>query len=235
MNKILDEIRGKIIVSCQGSPENGPFYEPEHMVMMADAAVVGGTAGFRANTPPNVKAIKEKYPEYPMIGIYKIVERDNDVYITPNIEAVDALVDLNCEIIAVDGTHRKNYRGDYAWELISEIKEKYPDQLVMADIATIEDARYASEAGADIIATTLSGYTEESKEYADKANFQLIEDIKNENLGDFIVAEGKLWTLSDVDTAFEAGADAVVIGSAITAPGLITKRFVEHIAKKTSD
>src|SRR5699024_862912 len=114
---------------------------------------------------------------------YKVVEGDNDVYITPNMDAVDALVELDCEIVAVDGTHRKNLRGDYAWELITKIKEKYPDQLVMADIATTEDARYANDAGADIIATTLSGYTKESSDYTNKANFQLIKDIKNEMLG----------------------------------------------------
>lgn len=227
MNQTLEKIKNKVIVSCQGSMEGGPFHTPEHMVLLADAAVMGGAVGFRANTPPNVKAIKEKYPEYPMIGIYKIVEGDNDVYITPHMEAVDALVDLKCEIVAIDATHRKNARGKFAWELIPEIKEKYPNQLVMADIATIEDARYASKAGADIIATTLSGYTAESQEYAKKANFELLAAIKEEALADFIIAEGKLWELADVKKAFESGADTVVIGTAINAPASITKRFVE--------
>lgn len=226
MNKVFEKIDKRVIVSCQGNKDQGPFYTPEHMLLLADAAVLGGACGFRANTPPNVKIIKDKYPDYPMIGIYKIVEGDNPVYITPTLAAVEELIRLGSEIVAIDATHRKNARGTYAWELIHDIKEKYPDQIVMADIATIEDARYASKAGADIIATTLSGYTESSKDYAHKANIELIRKIKEEKLTEFIIAEGKLWELADVQAAFEAGANTVVIGTAVNAPAAITRRFV---------
>lgn len=232
MSELLTELKGKIIVSCQGTKESGPFYKPEHMALMADAAVFGGAAGFRVNTPPNIREIKKKYPDYPVIGIYKINEGDNPVYITPNMDAVDELVALGCEIIAMDGTNRKNSRGNYAWELIKKTKEKYPRQLVMADTATIEDARLSSKAGADIISTTLSGYTEQSQDYKNKANFDLLKQIKDEKLTNFIIAEGKIWTLADAEAAFNAGADAIVIGTAITAPGLIAKRFVDHFAEK---
>ena len=232
---VLDEIRGKVLVSCQGplvAGEPSPFWEPEHMRMFAQAAKNAGCVGFRANTPPNVKAIKEAYPDMPMIGIYKIVEDGSDVYITPNMYAIEALRDLNCEIIALDGTNRKNARGKYAWEFIAEVKEKYPNQVLMADIATLEDAKLSAAAGVDIIATTMCGYTENTKELKLVCNFQLLEDIKREIPDKFLICEGKIWTIDDAQKAFDSGADAIVIGTAITNPLAITRRFVDNVKKR---
>ncbi len=227
---VLAEVRGKILVSCQGT--NEPFCRPEHMLLMAKAAYFGGCAGFRANTPPNIRAIKGEFPTVPMIGIYKIVEGDSEVYITPNMEAVDELVALNCEIIALDGTNRKNFKGNFAWEFLKEVKEKYPNQCLMADIATIEDARLSVQAGADIIATTLCGYTADSAEFKTKVNYDLIAQIKTEFPDTFVICEGKLWSPDDAQKAFDSGADALVIGTAITNPLSITKRFVDNVVKK---
>ena len=222
---VLKEIRGKVLVSCQGGRK--PFYLPEHMLMMAQAAHAGGCAGFRANLPENIAAIKAEFPDVPMIGIYKIVEGDSEVYITPNMDAVDKLVELKCEIIALDGTNRKNYSGKYAWEFLAEVREKYPDQCLMADIATLEDAILSAKAGADILATTLSGYTEDSKEFKNDCNFELLSQIRDANLGKFIVCEGKIRTVDDAAKAFDSGADALVIGGAITNPISITQHFVD--------
>ena len=179
MNEILEKINGKLIVSCQANEEINPFHSPEEMLKMAQAGKIGGCVGFRANKPENVKIIKEAFPDMPMIGIWKVVTEGCDVYITPTMKEVDVLREIGSDIIAVDGTDRYNCEGKKAYELIREIKEKYPDQLVMADIATINDARKCVEAGADIISTTLSGYTEDSKDrYALGADFELIKEIK---------------------------------------------------------
>ena len=226
--EVLNKIRNRIIVSCQADDPN-PFDQPELLLKMADAAAMGGCAGFRANRPQNVKIIKEHYPDYPMIGIWKIQTGDNPVYITPTMEAVDTMVELGCEIVAMDATDRINADGHYAWELLSQVKAKYPDIIVMADIATIEDARIASREGADIIATTLSGYTEASKDRIATADFQLVKDIKAENLCDFIITEGRIWSREDALKAFECGADAVVVGTVITNPWLTTQRFVKAV------
>ena len=226
--EVLDTIRHRVIVSCQANDPN-PFATPELLLKMADAAVMGGAAGFRANTPPNVKIIKEKYPEMPMIGIWKIQTGDNEVYITPTMEAVDELVSLGCEIIALDATNRINAHGRYAWELIREVKEKYPDVVVMADLATIEDARIAVREGADIVATTLSGYTADSQEYKTTAAFKLLSQIREEFPKQFILCEGKIWTREDCIRAYESGADCVVIGTAVTNPWKITERFVKAV------
>lgn len=230
MNEILAKIKGKLVVSCQANEEINPFNSPEEMLRMAQAGKIGGCVGFRANRPENVKIIKEAFPDMPMIGIWKVVTEGCDVYITPTMKEVDVLHDLGTDIIAVDGTDRYNCKGKKAYELIREIKEKYPDQLVMADIATINDARHCVAAGADIISTTLSGYTEDSKEkYALGADFELIKEIRTEFPESFINAEGRLWTREEAKKAFESGADFIVIGTAITNPMTITKRFVDYI------
>lgn len=229
--KLLEDLRGKIIVSCQGNNVDGhPFYRPEDMVQMARAGVAGGGAGFRANTPPNIKAIKDEFPDVPMIGIWKVVTEGCDVYITPTMKEVDTLVELKSEIIAVDGTDRVNCEGKKAYELIREIKKKYPDQIVMADIATIHDAHCAFEAGADILSTTLSGYTEESKDrYALGVDLDLIRQIRKEIPNAYINAEGRIWTREEALQAFDCGADMLVIGTAITNPTAVTKRFINYV------
>lgn len=234
--KLLNSLRGKVIVSCQANEAHNPFNDPQEMVRMAKAGAIGGAAGFRANMPENVKAIKEALPEYPMFGIWKVVTEGCDVYITPTMKEVDVLVEIGSEIIAVDATDRYNCEGKKAYELIRDIKKKYPNQLVMADIATLKEAHLSYEAGADIISTTLSGYTEESKEkYGPFCDFELIEQIRKEIPDAYINAEGRIWTREDAVKAFECGADIVVIGTAITSPMKITERFVKYVNEKVGN
>ena len=230
--EIFQQIRGKLIVSCQANEEENPFNPPEEMTRMAKAAAIGGCAGFRANRPENVRMIKEAFPDKVMIGIWKVVTEGCDVYITPTMKEVEVLREIGSDIIAVDGTDRINCNGRKAYELIREIKETYPDQVVMADIATINDARHSVEACADIISTTLSGYTEDSLDrYALGTDFDLIEQIRKEFPEVFINAEGRIWTREEAKKAFECGADVIVVGTAITNPMSITKRFVDYIKK----
>ena len=225
---VLNQIRGGVIVSCQGD-RTTPTGTPEALLMMAKCAQLGGCAGFRANMPANIGPIKKEFPNIPMIGIWKIVTPGNDVYITPNMDAVDALVALGCEIVAADATDRVNAAGKKAYTLLTEIKRKYPNLLVMADIADINDARLAAKAGADICSTTLSGYTDYTQDKAGKCDFELVKQIKSENLGMFIITEGKIWTREDAIKAYDCGADSIVIGTAITSPIGITKRFVKAV------
>lgn len=233
MKEVLAKIKDKLIVSCQGNAsDNNPFHRPEDMLMMARAAKIGGCAGFRANTPPNIEAIKGEFPDMPMVGIWKVVTEGCDVYITPTMKEVDKLVELGCEIIAVDGTNRKNCEGNYAYELIGKIKAKYPDQIVMADLATLYEAEKCLEQGADIISTTLSGYTQETLDkYERGVDLDLIKEIRTKFPNAFINAEGRIWTLDDARNAFDYGADVVTIGTAITSPMAITKRFNTIIKK----
>ena len=121
--EIFQQIRGKLIVSCQANEEENPFNPPEEMTRMAKAAAIGGCAGFRANRPENVRMIKEAFPDKVMIGIWKVVTEGCDVYITPTMKEVEVLREIGSDIIAVDGTDRINCNGRKAYELIREIKE----------------------------------------------------------------------------------------------------------------
>lgn len=233
MNKseLFQQLHGKLIVSCQGNDKDGnPFYHPVDMQHMAQAAMAGGCVGFRANELANVKIIKQTFPNMIMIGIWKVVTDGCDVYITPTMKEVDVLREIGCEVIAVDGTNRVNCEGKKAYELIRQIKLKYPDQIVMADIATLHDAHCSTEAGADILSTTLSGYTEESLDrYPLGADFKLIKQIRQEIPDSFISAEGRLWSREDAFLALQSGANFIVVGTAITSPLGITRRFVDYL------
>lgn len=237
MNKqeTLNKIKNGVIVSCQAMPGN-PFEREcaRNMLLMAECAVLGGTAGFRVNSPENIRPIKEKFPDVPVIGIWK-KKTGNPVYITPTMKEVDELVSAGCEIIAADCTDQINAEGRYAWELIKDIKEKYPDVVIMADIATVEEAKIAAREGADIIATTMSGYTAQSKvrvvDYTPDGSpdFELLREIKEANLGCFILVEGRIWTREEAVECFRLGADCVCIGKSITNPYKITARFVNAV------
>ena len=239
MNKqeTLRKIQNGIIVSCQAVPGNPLEREcSRNMLLMAECAVKGGAAGFRVNSPENIKPIKEMFPDIPVIGIWK-VDTDNPVYITPTMKEVDALAELGCEIIAADCTNQINDEGKYAWEIIRQIKEKYPDIVIMADIATLEDAKIAAREGADIIATTMSGYTAQSKvQVVDQTpdgtpDFELLKEIRDANLGCFILFEGRIWTREEAVECFRMGADCICIGKAITNPYKITARFVNAVSE----
>lgn len=232
-NAVLSHIKGGIFVSCQGVAGKGtfgvgnPFHTPERLLLMAESAYKGGAVGFRINSPKNVSLIKSTYPEMIAIGIWKQFMVGNDVYITTNMNAVDQLVAEGVEIVAVDATNRITAYGKYAWEIIPEIKAKYPLVQVMADISTLEEAKIAQEQGADLISTTMSGHTDYTRDVADGCNFKLVSDIKSK-LGAFTVCEGKIWTREDAKQAFDCGADSVVVGTAIVNPMLITKRIVDY-------
>lgn len=230
---VLSHIKGGVFVSCQGVAGQGtfgvgnPFHTPDRLLLMAEAAYKGGAIGFRANSPENISLMKHTYPEMVVIGIWKQFMVGNDVYITTNMAAVDKIVDCGVEIVAVDATNRVNAYGKYAWEIIPEIKKKYPLIQVMADISTLEEAEKAIEVGADIVSTTMSGHTSYTKHLSDGCNFDLVHEIK-EKLNCFVICEGKIWSREDAKHAFDCGADSIVVGTSITNPMLITKRIVDY-------
>ena len=225
--EILEKIKGGLIVSCQAL-ETEPLYDSYIMSKMAWAAYLGGASGIRANTIVDIKAIKEKV-ELPLIGIIKQVYDDSDVYITPTMKEVDALVETGCEIIAVDATNRTRPGGVTFEEFFSEVRAKYPDQLFMADTSCFEEGKMASELGCDIIGTTMAGYTPYTKGTS-LPDFKLMERYVNE-LDNPIIAEGGIWVPEDLKKAMDIGVHAAVVGTAITRPMDITKRFVNILEK----
>ena len=157
MNPKVENLKGKLIVSCQALPDE-PLHSSFIMGRMALAAKQGGASGIRANTPEDIKEIKTQV-DLPVIGIIKRNYDDCEIYITPTIKEIDELMEAKPEIIALDATISSRPKGQKLDEFFHEIKEKYPDQLLMADCSTIEEALHADELGFDFIGTTMVGYT----------------------------------------------------------------------------
>ena len=223
---ILEKIKGQIIVSVQAMPDE-PLYDETCINAMMQSVVTGGACALRVAGARDVKNAKRLF-DIPVIGITKPNKLPENwkevVYITPSVEDVEELAEAGADIIAFDGTSRPRDKSSLN-ELISAIESK--NKLAMADIATLEEGLNCEKLGVDILSTTLSGYTMESLTDSEEPDFDLLEKlVKNTNLP--VILEGKIWEPAQVQKAFELGAHCVVIGSAITRPQLITKRFINY-------
>lgn len=228
--KILEQIKGGLIVSCQAL-ETEPLHSSYIMSRMAYAAMLGGAVGIRANTVEDITEIK-KTVNLPIIGIIKQNYDDCDVYISPTMKEIDALVECGVSIIATDATDsakRPRPDGRSLDEFFGEVRAKYPDQLFMADCSCYEEGVHAEEIGFDLIGTTMRGYTEYTKGTV-LPDFDLIERLSCD-LRKPVVAEGGIWTPDQLKRVLESGVWTAVIGGAITRPLEITKRFVAAIGR----
>ena len=225
---VLAKLHGGLIVSCQAKPGE-PFYGSKYMSVFAKCAEIAGAVGIRANGPSDIRAIR-KAVKLPILGIHKIVTPGYPVYITPTYQSARQVIQAGSDIVALDGTNRKRLKNEKFGEIVGKI-HKNCKTLVMADISTLEEGIRAEEEGADILSTTLSGYTPYSRQ-SEKADFQLIKELVRK-VKVPVIAEGKIWTPEEARKAIDLGAYAVVIGSAITRPITITKRFVRAIERKS--
>lgn len=224
--KFLDQVHGKLIVSCQALPEE-PLHSSFIMGRMAYAAMLGGAAGIRANTVEDILEIR-KNVDLPVIGIIKKVYEDfPEVYITPTMDEVDALAKIGCEVIAMDGTRRQRPGNQSLDEFFKKVRAKYPEQLFMADCADIEDGMHCAKLGFDLIGTTMAGYTDYTKG-AKVPPYKMIKYLV-EHSGKAVVAEGHISTPEELRHAMDIGVQTVVVGSAITRPMEITKSFVKAL------
>ena len=197
------------------------------MSRMAVAAKMGGAYGIRANSVEDITEMR-KAVDLPFIGIIKRDYPDSPVYITPTMDEVAALVATGVEVIAMDATNQIRPGGKTLDETFGPIREKYPDQLFMADCATYEDAVHAKELGFDIVGTTLCGYTPETKG-TPLPNLDLIRRLCS-TLDMPVIAEGGIWSPETLGEVLSTpGIHAAVVGSAITRPYEITKRYVAAI------
>ncbi len=218
---MLDRVKGNLIVSCQAL-EDEPLHSSFIMGRMAIAAKEGGAVAIRAQGVSDINEIK-KVAKLPIIGIIKRVYNDSEIYITPTIKEVDELLETECEMIALDATKRKRPNNENIQDLVDAIHEK--GKLAMADVSTLEEGIEAEKIGFDCISTTLSGYTEYSKQ-SNKVDFELLEElIKTVKIP--VICEGKINTPEELKKAFELGAYSAVVGGAITRPQQITKRFTD--------
>lgn len=227
MNKLIEQLKGGMIVSCQAEG-NDPFNaNPEYMALFAQAAEMGGAIGIRTQGIAKLKAIK-RATKLPVIGLLKGQFADGTVKITGSYSEVEQLINANSDIVAIDGTFRER-EGLSGPEFISKVKKRY-GCLVLADIATYQEAKACEEAGADCVSTTLNGYTPETLQYHDGPNYQVLEECVN-GLSIPVFAEGRYNTPAEAGKAMELGAYAIISGTAITRPRVITQWFVEEINK----
>ena len=227
MEQKLEQLRGHLIVSCQALPHE-PLHSSFIMGRMARAAKEGGAMGIRANTKEDIEEIK-KNVDLPVIGIVKRDYEDSKVYITPTMKEVDELMEVKPEIIAIDATIELRPGGVTLDEFYHDIREKYPNQLLMADCSTVEEALHADELGFDFIGTTMVGYTEQSAVLKiEDDDFAIIREILSKAKHP-VIAEGNINTPEKVKRVIELGCFSVVVGSIITRPQLITKAFADAL------
>jgi len=226
-NDVLKALKGCLIVSCQaneGEPMNG---YPLVMQAMAKAVIAGGAKGIRANTPSDIQSIRA-ITDLPIIGIYKQDYADSEIYITPTFKEVEEVIEAGSDIVALDGTLRKRPNGETLESIIAKTKEKYPEIAIMADVSNYEEAEACAALGFDILSSTLSGYTPYTKKNHHDPDYGLVAKMANK-LNCFVIAEGKVATPEQMRTMFAIGADAVVIGGAITRPHMITKTYSDAL------
>jgi N-acylglucosamine-6-phosphate 2-epimerase len=221
-NSPLEALRGCVIVSCQAS-EGDPLDNLDALTRIATSVLRGGAGGLRAEGVPRIAAFRA-ITRLPIIGIIKTCDMNGDVYITPDFGSAKAVSDAGADIIALDCTARRLTAAEPWPELIRRIHTEL-NRPVLADIATLEDARAAERAGADAVATTLYGYTAETANIR-TVSWPLIQSIVG-HLTIPVLVEGHITNPEDTRRALDLGATAVVVGSAITRPDIITARFVK--------
>ena len=224
LENLLQRLKGELVVSCQAGPDE-PLHGPEHMAAMGKAAAAGGAAGIRASGPADISAIRAVV-DLPIIGIYKDDIPGFDVRITPTLKHARQVAEAGADLIALDLSQRPHPDQLPAAERIRCVHER-TGLPVMADIATLEEGLAAEQAGADLVATTLSGYTGYSPALSGP-DFELVRRLAS-RLKVPIIAEGRIASPDQALQALELGAFAVVVGSAITRPQWITAQFVNRI------
>lgn len=224
---LFEKIRGQMIISCQ-AVKGEPLYVEEESVMylMARAAKMAGTPAVRTSGIRDVIAIK-KETGLPVIGLVKIQYPGYEGYITPTMKEVDELVAAGSDVVALDCTLRKRGDGKTVNQFLEEIRRKYPEIVLMADISNYEEGVNAWKCGVDIVGTTMSGYTDYTPGL-DRPDYQLMSRLAAE-LDIPVIGEGKIHTPEEAVKALDTGVWAIVVGGAITRPLEIANRFMEAV------
>ena len=225
--ELFEQLKGKIIVSCQAVPGE-PLYVEEKSIMylMARAAKQAGTPAIRTSSIRDVIAIKEE-TGLPVIGLIKIKYEGFESYITPTMKEVDELAAAGSDVIAFDCTAQKRGDGKTIDEFIAEVRKKYPDAILMADISTYEEGINAWRLGVDMVGTTMSGYTAHSPK-TDGPDYELVKRLSAE-VDIPVIGEGRVHSPEQAVEMLNAGAFAVVVGGAITRPLESAQRFIKAV------
>lgn len=222
-SEALEALRGHLIVSCQAYPGE-PMRDPRTTGQVAASAVIGGAGAVRVQGLADVQHTRSAV-EVPVIGLWK--DGHDDVFITPTLRHALAVANAGAHVVAIDGTRRSRPDGLTLAQTVAGIHAE-SHALVMADCGSFDDAAAAVEAGADLVGTTLSGYTGERPKTSGP-DLDLLRHIAGADFGVPVIAEGRIHTPAQARQALDAGAFAVVVGTAITHPATIAGWFAEAL------
>ncbi|KRM75266.1 N-acetylmannosamine-6-phosphate 2-epimerase [Secundilactobacillus collinoides] len=226
-NTFLDTVKGHLIISCQALPDE-PLHSSFIMARMARAAKMAGAPALRANSVVDIQAIQDE-TGLPIIGIAKVDYPDSGVYITPTIKEMRAVAATGVPVVATQVTGQKRPNGDSLTEIVSQFRQEFPETLLMADTATLDNVREADALGFDIIGTTMHGYTPDTDGMnIAENNFEYLKQVL-EIAKHPVIAEGKVDTPEKARKVLDLGVHATVVGSAITRPLEIAKRFMAAV------
>ncbi|HPZ48387.1 MAG TPA: N-acetylmannosamine-6-phosphate 2-epimerase [Propionibacteriaceae bacterium] len=229
MKGVLEQLRGRLVVSCQAYPGE-PMLDPRTMAQVAASVERGGAAAVRAKGLDDIRAVKAVV-SVPVIGLVK--EGDTGVYITPTLASALAVAETGCEIVALDGTRRPRPDGLTLAQTVAGLKEQFPHVMVMADCGSRDDAIAAEAAGVDILGTTLGGYSGERPKTVGP-DWELVDQVVG--LGSLpVMVEGRVHTVEQAAEALRRGAWSVCVGTAITHPATITSWFAAAVESAASE
>lgn len=226
-NKFLETVKGHLIVSCQALPKE-PLHSSFIMSRMARAAKEAGSVAIRCNSVVDIQAIQDE-TNLPIIGLSKVDYNDSPVYITPTMEEMRAVASTGAEVVACDVTGQKRPHDEKLANIVEQMRKEFPDTLLMADTATLDNVREANELGFDIVGTTMHGYTPETEgmNVADN-DFEYLKEVLKVSTKP-VIAEGKIDTPEKARRCIDLGCHAVVVGGAITRPLEIASKFINAV------
>ncbi len=232
MANVIEKLKNGVIVLCHAEGDE-PFNFPDYIAAFARAAEMGGASGIRVQGVDNIRSVRSAV-NIPITGIIRGTYDDGWALITPDISDIESVINAGADLVALDATQRHRPNGLDGFEFLELVRRQYRVPLI-ADVSTYIEGVRAAELGADMIATTLSGYTQYTEDRADDfPDFNLIERLTAE-VHIPVIAEGRIWSPSEAAHALKCGAYAVVVGSAITRPKVITQRFVEVLKNLRAD
>lgn len=207
-------LAGSLIVSVQ-APEGSPLRDPEVIAAMAEASLANGAAGVRLESPEHIGAVRRRCPQALIVGLWKRSFPDSSVYITPGWEEIRAVWAAGADVVAVDATERPRPAGQDLAELVRRCRDELGAPL-MADVDSVANGLRAAALGCAWVGTTLFGYTETTAT-EHPPGWDLLPALRAELPKDvLLVCEGGIAAADQAARALREGADAVVVGTAIT-------------------
>jgi N-acylglucosamine-6-phosphate 2-epimerase len=214
-----------LIVSVQ-APEGSPLRDPDVIAAMAEASLRNGASGVRLESPEHIGAVRRRCPDALIVGLWKRTYPDSSVYITPGWEEVRAVWGAGADVVALDATERQRPGGEDLEQLINRARRELGASL-MADVDSVANGLRAATLGCDWVGTTLYGYTEATAANHPPA-WALLPQLKQQlPAAVSLICEGGIASPQQARLALDAGADAVVVGTAITGVDLQVAAYVK--------